>query len=72
MSCKLGINAQNYIDPIRTCSQNLEGLHRTNQEQHACSKPSCRGSSKRVLRDAQCEYRRLFKISNISDHEIQS
>jgi hypothetical protein len=28
-------NAQNYIDPIRTCSLNIEGLHRTNQEQHA-------------------------------------
>lgn len=45
-------DAHNYIDPIRTSSQNLKGLHRTNQEQPACSKSGNRRGPDRVLREA--------------------
>ena len=49
---ELMYNAQNYIDLIRSGSPNPEGLHRTNQEQLACSKPGGRRGIKRVLQEA--------------------
>jgi hypothetical protein len=56
--------AQNYIDPIKICSQNLEGLHRTDQKQLACSKPSDRRGPNRVFRETQCEDRGVTKYAN--------
>ena len=58
---ELMYNAQNYIDLIRSGSPNPEGLHRTNQEQLACSKPGGRRGIKRVLQEAQGEDRGVIK-----------
>jgi hypothetical protein len=44
---------QDYIDAIRTGSQNPESLHRANQKQHARSKPGSRRGIERVLREAR-------------------
>ena len=57
-------DAKNYIDLIRTGGQNLESLHRTNQEQYACSKPGGRRSIERVLREAQCEDLGVTELAN--------
>ena len=57
-------DAKNYFDAIGAYSQNPEGLHRTNQEQYACSKPSGRRGPNRILREAQCENRGVTKQTN--------
>jgi hypothetical protein len=57
-------NAQNYSDPIKAYSPDLEGLHCPNQEQYACSKPGGRRGIKRVLREAQYEDRGVTKQAN--------
>jgi hypothetical protein len=57
--------AQNYIDPIRTGSQNLEGLYRANQKQHECSKQGGRRGIKRILREAQCDDLNSNQVSQL-------
>lgn len=49
---KLGSNAKNYFDAVRTNVQNPEGLHCANQKQYACPEWSCRRSAERVLWEA--------------------
>ena len=61
MSFSTGINAQNYIDLIWTYSQNSKDLYGKNKKQPACPKWSCRGSSKRVLWEAQRVDRSLIR-----------
>jgi hypothetical protein len=45
-------DAKNFIDSIRTCSQNSEGLHCEVQKQLASSRPEGGRGIKRVLREA--------------------